>query len=273
MSEVVPLVPAHRLRLRSAGIVRRLVIRSSERLGVYRHVRSSYQLAANRRQYRFERQTRAFLAPFVRPGDLVFDVGANQGAFVNHLLGLGARVVAIEPIPELAATLDRRYPSVRVVRAALGAEIGSTTLYVGERLSSSTVSNEWREIVGDEWVQRSIDVPMLTLDGLVASFGQPSFVKIDVEGYEAEVLRGLSLPLQAFSFEYQARAVHLTASALERVQELGPYVFNFTRNLPYGTKPEFRLRTFADANELLAALEEEAAEIPPMYGDIYARSR
>jgi FkbM family methyltransferase len=227
---------------------------------------------ANRGQYRFERQMRGFLAPFVRRGDLVFDVGANQGAFVNHLLGLGARVVAIEPIPELAATLDRRYRSVSVVRAALGAETGSTTLYVARRLSSSTVSTEWREIVGDEWMERSIDVPMVTLDSLVATFGRPSFVKIDVEGYEAEVLRGLSLPLPAFSFEYQARAVHLTASALKRINELGQYGFNFTRNLPYGRKPEFRLGAFADASELLAALEAEAAEMPLMYGDVYARS-
>lgn len=266
-------MPAGRSRLTSAGIVRGLLIPASERLGAYRHVRSWYQLAANRRQYRFERQTRAFIAPFVGRGDLVFDVGANQGAYINHLLSLGARVVAIEPIPELAATLRRRYRSISVVSAALGAEVGSTTLYVGRRMSSSTVSNEWKEIVGSEWVEQRIDVPLLTLDSLITSLGQPSFMKIDVEGYETEVLRGLSLPVRAFSFEYQARAVHLTASALERVSELGSYAFNFTRNLPYGCQPEFRLEAFADASKLLAALEEEAAEMPLMFGDVYARRK
>jgi hypothetical protein len=120
--------PADRLRPDNAGVVRRLVIRSSDWLGAYRHVRSAYQLAANRRQYRFERQMRALLAQFVRRGDLVFDVGANEGAYVNHFLGLGARVVAIEPIPELAVTLERRYRRVRVAQAALGAQTGSTTV-------------------------------------------------------------------------------------------------------------------------------------------------
>jgi len=254
-----------------AGVMRRLVISSSERLGVYRHTRSSYQLVANRRQYTFERRMRALLAQFVRRGDLVFDIGANEGAYLNHFLGLGARVAAIEPIPELAAMLDRRYPSVWVVQAGLGAEAGSATLSLGDRLSSSTVSNEWRDIVGEGWSGRSIDIPLLTLDDLIASYGEPTFVKIDVEGYEAEVLRGLSFPLQAFSFEYHARAPDLTASALERVRELGTYVFNFTQNLPYGRKPEFRLGAFADERVLAAALDKQAAEMPDMYGDIYAQ--
>ncbi len=254
------------------GDIRELLIRPSERLGVYRHVRSWYQLAANRRQYRFERQMRALLAQFVCRGDLVFDVGANEGRYVNYLLGLGARVVAIEPIPELATTVERRYPSVKVVQSALGAEAGSATLYLGDRLSSSTMSNEWRAIAGAEWMERSIEVQMMTLDGLVATYGRPSFVKIDVEGYEAEVLRGgPSVPLTAFSFEFQARAVHLTASALAHVNALGSYIFNFTRNLPYGRKPEFQLEAFVNGDVLLAAIEEEAARTPLMYGDVYAR--
>ena len=167
--------------------------------------------------------------------------------------------------------LSRRYPSVHVVEAALGARPGSTTLYLDEELASSTVSQEWRDVVGDGWAQQSIEVPVSTFDNLIASLGAPSFAKIDVEGFEAEVLRGLSIPLPAFSFEYQARALHLTVRAIERVLELGPYVFNFTHNLPYGTWPEFRLRVFGGAEELVRALKKAAADTPLMFGDVYAR--
>src|SRR4051794_13381559 len=76
-----------------------------------------------------------FYGQFVRPGDLVFDVGANYGESSHMLLGLGARVIAIEPTPLCAGILARRCRSkdLTVRYQAVGDREGEITLFVGAR--------------------------------------------------------------------------------------------------------------------------------------------
>ena len=72
-------------------------------------------------------------------------------------------------------------------------------------------------------------VTITTLDTLIDRFGIPDFCKIDVEGYELEVLRGLSQPIPALSFEYLAASKSLAVECVERLTELGAYRFNWSR--------------------------------------------
>ena len=141
-------------------------------------------------------------AQFVRPGDLVFDIGAHVGDRVASFRRLGAQVVAVEPQPAFArrcACSTARDENVEIVRSR-GRPHRSATIRLMINVDNPTVSTAsdafvnaadgatgWR---GPATGTRSIRVPMTTLDALIARHGVPSFIKIDVEGFEAEALAG-----------------------------------------------------------------------------------
>ena len=79
---------------------------------------------------------------------------------------------------------------------------------------------------------RSVEVEVTTLDDLIAVHGEPAFCKIDVEGFEVDVLAGLSRPLRALSFEYLPPAHDAALEALGLVERLGAtaggYVYNYS---------------------------------------------
>ena len=69
-------------------------------------------------------------------------------------------------------------------------------------------------------------VPVTTLDELVTTHGRPDFCKIDVEGYEPEVLSGLSQPLPVIQFEFHGELMADAAACLDKLETLGMRRFN-----------------------------------------------
>src|SRR5689334_2301451 len=157
---------------------------------------------------------RMFYSQFARSGDLVFDVGANLGNRTEAFLALGARVIAIEPQLECVQTLRKRFDSssmLAIEPVALGAHEGQVTLHLTSVPTIATVSPRFIEATHEsgrfaayEYSDRRA-VPMTTLDSLARRYGGPAFIKIDVEGFEPEVLSGLTErppTLRALSFEF-----------------------------------------------------------------------
>jgi FkbM family methyltransferase len=214
-------------------------------------------------------------ADFVRPGDLVFDVGAHVGDRVRAFRRLGARVVAVEPQPALAGTLRLLYgrdAMVSIEEAAAGRQAGTIELSIN--VDNPTVSTASADFIaaaehapgwqGQRWEKR-VTARVTTLDKLIAAHGMPAFIKIDVEGFEAEALAGLSRPPAALSFEFTLIQRALGRDCIERCHALG-----YTRfNAALGESQRFEHATWADADALMRWLD-----VLPMQansGDIYAR--
>lgn len=178
----------------------------------------------------------ALYGQFLGPGDLAFDIGAHVGDRVSSFRRLGARVVALEPQPGPARALrliHGRDPQVTLVAAACGAHEGS----LGFRINSAnpTVSTASDAFIGaadgaggwegQVW-DHEITVPCTTLDALIARHGVPALVKIDVEGFEAHVLAGLTRTVPVISFEFTTIQRDVAEACLALLETLGPYRFN-----------------------------------------------
>jgi|SRR5436190_9548488 len=169
-------------------------------------------------------------------GDLVFDIGAHVGSRTAAFRRLGARVVAVEPQPALAKLLRLLFAADRAVTVEATA-VGRSTGYVELKLNidNPTVSSASPEFLraaagavgweGQAW-DKVITVPLTTIDALIARHGAPKFIKIDIEGFEAEALAGLTHPPPALSFEFTTVAPAIAAAALERCVALGYRRFN-----------------------------------------------
>jgi FkbM family methyltransferase len=178
----------------------------------------------------------ALYARFVKSGDLVFDVGAHVGDRVAAFRRLGAKVVAVEPQPALASTLTMLYgrnSNVVIDRAAIGRKAGDVRLMVNtDNPTISTASHAFIHAAQDapgwqdqHW-DKSIRVPMTTLDALIDAHGLPAFIKIDVEGYEEEALMGLTQPVAALSFEFTTIQRDIARACIDRCAMLGLTLFN-----------------------------------------------
>jgi len=225
-----------------------------KRVGLYQRVKSSFaydlywrfadpRLIVDRTsEVNFFRQT---LQGF-QPGDLIFDIGANIGQKTDVFLRLGARVTAVDPDRSNQEILRQNFHSYRlsrkpvtIVGKAVSDRNGVETMWVDEPGSGkNTLNPKWVETLkvdskrfgstlqfGDKE-----EVETVTLEDLIRSHGRPFYIKIDVEGYEARVLRGLRSTVPYVSFEvnlpeFKPEAVQC-AELLEGVGAGGQ--FNYT---------------------------------------------
>jgi FkbM family methyltransferase len=216
-------------------------------------------------------------ARFVKPGDLVFDAGAHVGDRVAAFRRLKARVVAIEPQPALVRTLKLLYgrdSAVAIEPVALGEAAGTVELKLN--IDNPTVSTASDDFVAaargapgwdDQAWTRRVTVPMTTFDALIARHGEPGFIKIDVEGFEAQALAGLTRPVAALSFEFTTIQRAVALAALDRCVALGFTGFDAalgeSQTLVNGT-----WRSADAIRRWLTGLPDEANS-----GDIYAVRR
>lgn len=219
---------------------------------------------------------RALYRDWLPPGSLAFDIGAHLGDRTRCFRSLGSRVVALEPQPALMRLLERAHgqdPDVVLCPQAVGHEPGRARLALSHAHPTlATLDHAWREEVkaGNEgfrdvrWDDQ-VEVEVTTLDALIETHGLPDFCKIDVEGFEAAVLAGLSQPLPALSFEFVHGTLSRSQACVDRLETLGTYEYN----LIAGEERRYRFERWLSGADLTAWLAGGADQLPS--GDIYAR--
>ena len=211
------------------------------------------------------------LRQILEPGDLAFDIGAHVGDRISFRR-LGARVVALEPQPGPARVLrliHGRDAGVTLLAAAAG-DAGSLTFHLNTAnptvstasdafLKAAEGAGGWEGQVWDE----AITVPCTTLDRLIGDHGRPAFVKIDVEGFEDQVLAGLDSSPGALLRVHHHRP-RRGSECPDRLAALGSYRFDVA--LGETQVPTFG--TFVDREIMAAHLRSlpHAANS----GDVYA---
>jgi FkbM family methyltransferase len=239
---------------------------------LYKPTKSALQKLS---ELNWKRRAKRLYSQFIRMGDIAFDVGANRGTRVEIFRKLGAIVVAIEPQEHCIRILRERFKNkVFFEQVALGISVGEAEMMINDdedgkstlskEFVEATIRNGMTQTSRENW-NRIVTVKVNTLDNLISKYGQPSFCKIDVEGFEYEVLMGLSHPIAALSIEFVPALYEASLRCINHLKALGFTEYNYSMGesmrlgLPHWVTDEGIIN-------VVAAMPRRM-----VYGDIYAR--
>lgn len=218
---------------------------------------------------------KVFYKNFLKQGSLCFDVGANMGNRITPVLELGANVVAVEPQEFCRVILKKKFGNkIKLVPFGLGEKEEIKEFYIADASTISSFSTEWIESVKKDrfkehnWntVQK---VQMTTLDKLISKYGLPDFIKIDVEGYELEVLKGLTKTIPCISYEYTTpEQTHKAIACIDYLQGISKRI---ECNYSVGESMQLELNEWKSPEEMKTLINSQAF-IDSGFGDIYIRS-
>lgn len=232
---------------------------------------------------RVEQQCIGSYAPFIKRGDLVFDIGANRGTKTVIFRQLGAWVVAVEP---LLAFGNEFVPEFWYRHGEDGdvVPIGRAITAEPEVTISINQFMPWCSSIDRAWMTESRHAPKfgesyyvpttlierkvrgVPLDTLIKVYGLPSFVKVDVEGAEDSAVKTLSYPVRGINMEFHQDWIPI--AAIEHMDALGPYEWNYCLD----NRGEFIMPEWTCRGHLLDYLVQHLTkEGTGSWGDIYGR--
>lgn len=238
-----------------------------------------YQRLRNPAYYRKNQEEYAFYKELIRTAgignDLIFDVGANQGQKSEIFSKLAKQVIAFEPSQKLFVLLQKRFrnSNVKLFNYALGSSVAQLDFYevegneahnsLSKKHVETTVTS--RNIATIETVRHK-KVKVETLENFITEVGIPGYIKIDVEGYEYEVIKGLNTPVRLISFE--ANLPEFRDESIQIVEYLASishdkYKFNFT------TDTSFLIDTFVSREEAMSFLSATLFRYLEVYAILY----
>ncbi len=239
-------------------------------VGGYRLLRWLLDHVLRRERWRSISADTLFLSGIIPAGALCFDIGANVGDKTEAMLRAGAAVVAFEPLPECAAELRARFPvqaQVRVIQAAMGSRQGLAIMHRARWTTMASLVPGW---AGADDANQVLPVPVVTFDAAREALGMPYFCKIDVEGWEVELFKGMTEMPRVLCFEYHRAPENLakTIACIERLGTIAPIELNIAP----AERFQWHLASWKSPAEFAAWLRSDLpAAVEFGYGDIFAR--
>ena len=207
---------------------------------------------------------------------LIFDIGANIGSTVAIFEKIGRAIIAVEPDLINLNCLRARYakkPSITIVPMAVSDVVSEETIYLLDNGSAlHTLSNKWKNFLespeNDRWKQpvtfsKRSSIQATTLEALISKYGVPYFIKIDVEGYEEKVIKGLNTAIPIISFEANLpQFLKETIICIEHLDQLSEKtMFN------YATNEKLLLPEFVERDEMIKIISSTQLR----YLDVYCK--
>jgi len=215
---------------------------------------------------------RAFYGSMVKAGDLVFDIGSNNGERAIVFEKLGARLVCVEPQQACVALLKQYFgknEKVAIVDKACGASPGIGEIAIcNEADTISSMSEKWMKsgrFSKDFHWDKKQKVDITTLDALVTQYGVPALCKVDVEGFETEVLKGLHQKTGIVSFEFTQEFFEDAETCMDLLDAIGTTSYNFC----IAEEMQYQLPRFTSRKDAVAAIRSKFHT--DLWGDIYVK--
>ncbi len=247
-----------------------LIINLLKKVKLYNPVqRFALSIIQNRSGY--QSNADKFYGQFIQNGDLCFDIGANVGARAKIFRRLGAKVICLEPQEECLKVLNLAFKNdnnVKIIGSAVGEKAGSAqlTMSIHNDLIASLSDKYVKEsrFSGDFEDSKTQEVSVTTLDDLISKYGKPKFCKIDVEGFELEVLKGLSQPLHYVSLEFAKEFLDDTEKCLSILSDLGAKRFTYSEG---DSLALFSANWHSSSKALMQKMREHQND--DFWGDVY----
>jgi len=209
---------------------------------------------------------------------LIFDIGANVGNNVEIFLRLGGSIIAVEPDTKNLRCLSARFSKntkVSIIPKALSDSSSQEIIYIqDDGTTLHTLSLKWKNYLtspkNNRWENRKRFskkqlISTISLNHLIDQYGMPYYIKIDVEGYEEKVIKGLDRKIPLISFE--ANLPEFLVETLNCLEYLNKLNDQSTYN--YSTSDRLILPNFVNYREII----EIVTNTDLRYMDIYCRTQ
>ncbi len=196
---------------------------------------------------------------------LIFDIGANVGDFTEIYSKSCPKVISVEPQKELYFHLKNRFKNnkkIIIENVVISNKTGHLKMYIDKKKKAmGSFNKDWNKSFGNE-INDSYFVKVTTLDKLIEKYGLPSYIKIDVEGYEFVVLQGLSHKTKYLSFEFHNKFLPDTINCIKLLDLLGYTKFNLS------VSQNLKFKDWISLKKLIFVLKSEDTNF---CGDIHCK--
>jgi FkbM family methyltransferase len=242
--------------------MKRIVLKVLELIGIKKRVVNSVH----------KRRSLKLYGNLIKKHDLVFDIGANIGDRTEIFNQLGARIISVEPQTKCVEILRQRFKNndnIQIIGKGLADKVGEMELFMSEESSViASMSEKWR---GEgtfsstyKWEIKET-VSVTTLDELINEFGTPVFCKIDVEGFEVNVIKGLTKVISCISFEFTNEFISDAEKCVDLLKKISDIEMNFS----LGETMVFYNKEFMSPDKCFVIIKNLNDDLS--WGDIYIK--